>query len=60
MGLFESAEDREVNNSALLIDHDGIAGTGEALTEPGHALRVYPLMCFIKAVQTSWVKSSRI
>src|ERR1700674_1655357 len=38
--LFESAEDGEVNNSALLIDHLSIAGRDEALTELGHALSV--------------------
>jgi hypothetical protein len=38
VGLFESAEDRTVNNAALLIDHDGIAGRDEALSEPGRAL----------------------
>jgi hypothetical protein len=40
MSLFESAEDREANNSALLVDHRSIAGRDEALTELGHALRV--------------------
>ena len=40
VGLFESAEDREVNNSALLIDHLSIAERDEALTELGHALSV--------------------
>jgi hypothetical protein len=40
VGLFESAEDRKVNNSAFLIDHYSIAGRDEALTELGHALRV--------------------
>jgi hypothetical protein len=38
--LFESAPDREVNNTVPLIDHNRIAGSDEALTELGHALRV--------------------
>src|SRR5216684_1301430 len=40
VGLFESAEDREVKNFALLSDHYSVTGRDEALTELGHALRV--------------------
>ena len=39
VGLFEFAEDREVNNLALLGDHRSIAGRDEALTELGYARR---------------------
>src|ERR1700694_175070 len=61
VGLFESAEDRKVNNSGFLIDHHSIAGRDEALTEPGCTpfASTYPLVCFIKSFQPARVKSPR-